>query len=128
MDLLDHGWWVWMEINIITHILEIKHQNKTITDLAIKALQISLLTILCTNEMCMHMRMMYVFYIAMVKCPSLIDVPNNGAIDCLLGDNGEANPGDTCTYTYNDLFGIEGTATRTCREDETWTGMLPRCR
>ena len=63
----------------------------------------------------------------MIICPSL-DAPRNGEIDCSLGGDGEANPGDTCTYTCNDGFGLDGDATRTCQKDEMWSGTDPRCR
>ncbi|XP_065905187.1 sushi, von Willebrand factor type A, EGF and pentraxin domain-containing protein 1-like [Dysidea avara] len=62
-------------------------------------------------------------------CPPLVDAPRNGNIDCSLGDDGEANPGDTCTYTCNDGFGLQdGSTTRTCQNDGSWSGTEPRCR
>ena len=54
--------------------------------------------------------------------------PNNGDIDCSLGGDGEANPGDTCTYTCDDGFGLDGSGSRTCRNDGSWSGTEPTCR
>jgi len=62
-----------------------------------------------------------------VTCPSL-DAPNNGDIDCSLGGDGEANPGETCTFTCDDGFGLEGDVARTCGDDGAWSGTQPRCR
>ena len=62
-----------------------------------------------------------------ITCPSLNSI-RNGDIDCSLGGDGEANPGDTCTYTCNDGFGLDGGATRTCQNDGMWSGTEPRCR
>ena len=65
----------------------------------------------------------------MITCPQLVDTPRNGDIDCSLGDDGQPNPGDTCTYTCNDGYGLqEGSTTRTCQNDGTWSGKKPRCR
>ena len=65
----------------------------------------------------------------MITCPPLVDAPRNGDIDCSLGDDGKANPGDTCTYTCDDGYGLqEGSTTRTCQNDGNWSGMEPRCR
>ena len=62
-------------------------------------------------------------------CPPLVDAPCNGDINCSLGDDGQPNPGDTCTYTCDDGFGLqEGSTTRTCQNDGTWSGTEPRCR
>jgi len=54
--------------------------------------------------------------------------PNNGDIDCSLGGDGEANPGDTCTFTCDDGFELDGSDSRTCRDDGSWSGTEPRCR
>ena len=62
-------------------------------------------------------------------CRLLTDAPDNGDIDCSLGGDGQPNPGDTCTYSCNDGFGLQGgSATRICQNDETWSGSIPRCR
>ena len=64
-----------------------------------------------------------------ITCPPLVDAPRNGDIDCSLGDDGEANPGDSCTYTCDNGFGLQdGSTTRTCQNDGTWSGTEPRCR
>jgi len=42
-------------------------------------------------------------------------------IDCLLGDDGVANPNDTCTYTCDDGYMVDGDMTVTCDDDGTWS-------
>ena len=59
-------------------------------------------------------------------CPPLT-APDNGDIDCSLGDNGEANPGETCTYSCNTGLGVVGDVSRTCQTDGRWTGRRPSC-
>ena len=53
-------------------------------------------------------------------CPPLSD-PDNGMIDCSLGDDGVANPGDTCTYTCDDGYMVNGDMIVTCGDDGTWS-------
>ena len=59
-------------------------------------------------------------------CPPLT-APDNGDIDCSLGDDGEANPGDSCDFTCINNFGVVGSASRTCQVDGTWTGTQTSC-
>ena len=65
-------------------------------------------------------------HLAVATCP-LLTAPDNGAIDCSLGDDGQANPGDTCTFTCNDGFERSGSRRRTCNDDKTWTGSASIC-
>jgi len=60
----------------------------------------------------------FLFFVAF--CPLLSD-PDNGMIDCSLGDDGEANPGDTCTYTCDDGYMVNGDMIVTCGNDGTWS-------
>jgi len=66
------------------------------------------------------------FPLLVPTCPPLT-APDNGDIDCSLGEDGEANPGDTCDFTCDDGFGAVGSSSRTCMNDETWSGTQPRC-
>jgi len=62
-------------------------------------------------------------------CPMLM-APDNGMIDCSLGDDGVATDGDTCTVTCNDGFVLRGDATRRCRINGRrirWLGDEARC-
>ena len=62
-------------------------------------------------------------------CPTLMP-PENGMIDCSLGDDGVPTNGDTCTVTCNDGFMLRGDATRTCqinRRRMDWSGDEARC-
>ena len=65
-------------------------------------------------------------HLAVPVCPPLT-APDNGTIDCSLGDDGQANPGDTCTFTCNDGFERTGSGRRTCNDDKIWTGSVSIC-
>ena len=62
-----------------------------------------------------------------VTCHLPLPVPDNGDIECFLGDDGEANPGDHCDLTCDDGFEIRGTFRRLCLRDGTWHGTDPSC-
>ena len=68
------------------------------------------------------------FLHVVITCPLLIDSPNNGMINCSLGDDGQPNPGDTCSYTCNTGFVLDGNTIRTCQNDATWSDTEPFCR
>ena len=74
--------------------------------------------------MLLHMMLMYV---ANVTCPSLTH-PNNGMIDCSLGDNNTPNPGETCSFTCSTGYELTGSDTRTCQNDGSWSGSDAMCR
>ena len=59
-------------------------------------------------------------------CPPLT-VPDDGDIDCSLGDDGEANPGNTCTFTCDDGYELGGSTSRTCGDDGRWSGNDTTC-
>ena len=62
----------------------------------------------------------------MVTCPPLT-TPDNGDIDCSVGGDGEANPGDTCTFTCDDGYELGGSTSRTCGDDGSWSGNDTTC-
>jgi len=59
-------------------------------------------------------------------CPPLT-APANGGVDCSLGSDGQANPGETCTFTCDDGYQISGNIRRTCEDDGNWSGMVTTC-
>ena len=61
-----------------------------------------------------------------VTCPPLT-APGNGDIGCSLGDDGDANPGDTCTFTCDDGYELGGSTSRTCGDDGSWSGNDTTC-
>ena len=63
---------------------------------------------------------------AEARCAQLT-APNDGDIDCSLGGDGEANPGDTCDFVCDDGFDLSGSASRTCRNDGSWSGSAATC-
>ena len=72
---------------------------------------------------------MYVIFLInfTVICPPL-DPPENGAIDCSLGDDGLVNPGDFCLFSCDDGFMLDHSERRTCLDDGTWSGLETTCR
>jgi len=64
-----------------------------------------------------------------VTCP-ILDAPDNGMIVCSLGDDGLPTNGDTCTYSCNPGFELNGRKRRTCsvqRRRGPWSGQEPTC-
>ena len=62
-------------------------------------------------------------------CPTLM-APENGMIDCSLGDDGDATNGDTCTFTCDNGFTLRGSVMRECRINRRrmdWNGDEARC-
>ena len=49
-------------------------------------------------------------------------------IECMLGNDGVANPGETCTYTCNDGYMLTSNGeARTCQSDKSWSGSVAVC-
>ena len=65
-------------------------------------------------------------FLLLVICPSLT-APSNGMISCMLGGDGVANLDDTCTFTCNNGYQLTGSGTRTCGNDESWSGNDAMC-
>ena len=61
-----------------------------------------------------------------LTCPPLT-APDNGDIDCSLGDDGVPHEGDTCSFTCDDGYDLNGTNARTCQNDGTWSGTQAMC-
>ena len=58
----------------------------------------------------------------------MLMAPDNGMIDCSLGDDGVPTNGDTCTVTCNEGFRLRGDATRRYRARQMrWLGDEARC-
>ena len=62
-----------------------------------------------------------------VNCSQLTN-PNNGMINCLLGDDGVPSYEDTCSFTCNTGYELTGSDTRTCQSDGSWSGTDDVCR
>ena len=74
----------------------------------------------------MRMWLVNVLPFLLVICPSLTD-PSNGMINCSLGGDGVANPGETCTITCNTGYQLMGGVMRACRNDGSWNGSDTIC-
>ena len=61
-----------------------------------------------------------------VTCPIFGDLVS-GMVNCIVGDDSDLNPGDTCTFTCNDGYMISGSTNRTCQNDGTWNGSNAMC-
>ena len=61
-----------------------------------------------------------------VLCPTLTN-PDNGVINCSLGDNGVPSYEDTCSFTCNTGYELTGSDTRTCQSDGSWSGTDSVC-
>ena len=56
-----------------------------------------------------------------------LTAPDNGDIDCSLGGDVEANPGDTCNFTCDDDHVLRGSTTRICQHNGNWSGTNTTC-
>ena len=86
---------------------------------------------LCVEEVaiCITCRMTFIIIIMvilLVSCTSLTD-PNNGTINCSLGDDGVPSYEDTCSFTCNTGYELTGSDIRTCQSDGNWSGNDDVC-
>ena len=65
-------------------------------------------------------------FICLVPC-TLLTKPDNGVINCSLGDNGIPSYEDTCSYTCNTGYELTGSDTRTCQSNGSWSGSDVVC-
>ena len=70
--------------------------------------------------------MQYFKLILIVSCSSLNN-PNNGVINCSLGDDGVPSYEDICNFTCNTGYEPIGSDTRTCQSDGSWSGSTVFC-
>ena len=54
--------------------------------------------------------------------------PDNGMIDCSLGDDGVDSYEDTCSFTCNIGYELIGSDTRTCQSNGNWSSSDDVCR
>ena len=54
--------------------------------------------------------------------------PDNGMINCSLGDDGIPSYEDTCSFTCNVDYELTGSDTRTCQSNGSWSGSDDVCR
>ena len=73
-----------------------------------------------------HNSIIISFYIS-ASCSSLNN-PDNGMINCLLGDNGVPSYEDTCNFTCDTGYELTGSDTRTCQGNGSWSGTDNMCR
>ena len=60
-------------------------------------------------------------------CPSLT-APDNGTITCSPpGEDGLPSLGDTCTFTCDNGYELNGSSTRNCQNDGNWSDIDPIC-
>ena len=56
-----------------------------------------------------------------------LTAPDNGDIDCSLGNDGQPSLGDTCTFKCDDGYELSGSNNRTCQIDGSWSGTDTVC-
>ena len=56
------------------------------------------------------------------------DLPNGDITSCSSGSIGVGYEGDTCSFTCNTGYELNGSDSRTCQIDGTWTGIETICR
>ena len=65
-------------------------------------------------------------YFTIVNCS--LTIPNNGNINCSLGDDGVPSYEDTCSFICNTGYELTGSDTRTCQSDRSWSGSNATCK
>ena len=62
-----------------------------------------------------------------IRCDHLL-TPSNGNTSCSSGRVGEGYEGDTCSFTCNTGYELNGSDTRTCQSNGSWSGIKVTCR
>ena len=57
----------------------------------------------------------------------LLTNPENGVINCSLGDDETPSCEDTCSFTCNTGYELTGSDTRTCQSNGSWSGSDVMC-
>ena len=65
-------------------------------------------------------------HLLLVNCSALTD-PNNGVVNCSLGDDEIPSYEDTCSFTCNTGYELNSSDTRTCQSDGSWSGSDAIC-
>ena len=69
--------------------------------------------------------MLYEFSSSVTCLP--LTSPDNGSIECSLGDDGTSIEGSSCIYICDEGFEISGTIIRECQSNGSWSGDEPTC-
>jgi len=48
-------------------------------------------------------------------------------ISCTTGDDGNLNPGDSCSFICDAGYELSGSNPRVCQEDGSWSGAKTMC-
>ena len=68
-----------------------------------------------------------VILIFTVSCPSLMQ-PNNGMMNCSLGDDNIISYEDTCNFRCTIGYELSDNDIRICQGNGSWSGIEPVCR
>ena len=68
----------------------------------------------------------FLMCLLVVNCSSLTD-PNNGTVNCSLGDDEVHSYEDTCSFTCGTSYGLIGISPRTCQSDGSQSGSDIMC-
>ena len=68
----------------------------------------------------------HIYCVHIVYCQPLTDI-SYGNITCSLGDDGLPSYQDTCDIICNTGYALNGSTTRTCLGDRTWSGTDDEC-
>ena len=98
----------------------------------VRVMGAGVVVMLCVGEVSstlsiyIYIILLYFLWYIIVSCPLLTD-PNNGMINCSLGDDGVPSYEDTCSYTCDIGYQLNGSDTRTCQSDGSWSGTNAMC-
>ena len=67
------------------------------------------------------------FTITLIVSCLPLNNPDDGMINCSLGDDGVPSYEDTCSFTCNTGYELTGSDARTCQSDGSWSGNETNC-
>ena len=73
------------------------------------------------------MDLLYIATYYFIVC-ELLENPDNGKVNCSLGDDMAASFEDTCIFSCNTGHELIGSDTRTCQSNGAWDGSVTVCR
>ena len=71
------------------------------------------------------MPFLLIFINIAIPCSPRLEAPLNGNYNC--SDPAVGVTGDICSFSCDDGYDINGSVTRTCQDNSTWTGATTTC-
>ena len=93
----------------------------------VRVMGAGVVVMMCVEEVDMSLALQCYFNIIFIVSCSSLNNPNNGMINCSLGDDEDPSYEDTCSFTCNTGYELTGSSERTCQSDGSWNGSPVSC-